>query len=78
MTKRRFLTRHARIRVDERLGFDLTRERQKQIVQQIKNGKATLIKRQGAQKFVYRVNLDGVSLKVVYHKATQSIITVLT
>ena len=57
-TQKPRLTKHAQRRIAERLPFALTRDMRKQIAEQIKNGKAQIIKRHSIKKAVWRVFIN--------------------
>ena len=68
---------HARRRFGERMGVTLTRKMHHDLVQRIREGKATFVERQSNRITLWRMNVKGESCVVVYDKARGNIVTVL-
>lgn len=66
---------HFKFRFKERVGYEITDEKFNHIKENItKNGKYLY---KGESGGVYKYNLDGVDLKIVYDITTNALITVL-
>lgn len=68
---------HARRRCLERLGFQLTREMERQLVHDIQYGNARFIARQSLTISIFLVRLNGCQTFVVYDKQHKQIVTIM-
>lgn len=68
---------HARQRASERFGVDLSLKACKQIVKQIKAGKAVILAYLDNDRKQYLVNYEGTDMRVIYDPNVQELITVL-
>ena len=68
---------HAKRRAMERLGFNLNKAARKELINRIQLGKLKFLYRQSVRVTVWRDNINGEDIDVVYDKARHCIITFL-
>lgn len=68
---------HARRRMRQRFGIEMGQVRRRMIVQAIQAGKAEFLGRQSCRVTLWRVEVDGAKLSVVYDNKRKEIVTVL-
>lgn len=69
--------KHAKRRFKARLGLRLTPKLYAAMIQNIQDGDAELVEKQSNRVSIFKVELDGNKLSVVYDKNTKAIVTVL-
>lgn len=68
---------HFKQRASERYRVELNHEGRRKIVSDIKNGKAEFVRSQSNRVTHWKVNVDGVTMYVLYDKERHSLITAL-
>jgi len=68
---------HAKRRFKARLGLKLTPKLYASMIQDIQGGQAELVDKQSNRVSIFRLEVDGHTVKVVYDKHTKAIVTVL-
>lgn len=68
---------HARRRLKERFGIDLTRKLRRQIKDDIRRGRCQVLTRPSNRVTMYLVDVKGISMRVAYDRQRKEIITVL-
>lgn len=74
--RRKGYLRHVRRRSQERLGVKLNKNQYNQLVQKIKKGNGTFVKKKSANVSVWRLKVDKHEVRCVYDKRIQAIITI--
>lgn len=78
ITLKRGVRQHARKRCWQRLGFNLSRKMEKQIIGTIKKKKHILIgKCENPNRILCDVDMEGRTIRVVYDKDLDQVVTVL-
>lgn len=68
---------HARRRMRQRFGIELGEVRRRSIVQAIQSGRARFVRRQSCRVTLWRVEVDGVEVAIVYDSKRKEIVTIL-
>ena len=77
MSKRKSNWSHVKYRSLERLGFEITTDTERRIVQQIQDGEAQHIEKQSSNRSLWRVQVNDHECDVVYDKKRSQLITIL-
>ena len=75
--KRRNQIKHARRRFKDRFDISLNDNQYKQLINRIKKGKATFVRRQSNRVSLWDIDFEGHLIRVVYDKKTSVIVTAL-
>lgn len=75
--KSRALFLHAKKRAKERFGFELNRDKHRDIVSMIQGNSAKFVEKQSNRVSVWDVEYHGILMRVVYDKSRGQIITLL-
>jgi hypothetical protein len=76
MTKATAQKQHARRRFRDRLGVCLTKNKHRELVNQIRAGKLAMVKEQSKRVKLYRATISGEEVNLVYDATRSLIITV--
>ena len=68
---------HAKRRALERYGLDINRRRMKEIVVLLQAGLAEFLERQSCRISLWKMNIDGVDVRVVYDNKRKTIVSFL-
>ena len=75
--KRRNQIKHARRRFEKRFNISLNDNQYKQLINIIRKGKATFVKKQSNRVSLWDLEFEGHQIRVVYDKKTKAIVTAL-
>lgn len=68
---------HVKRRGMERFGIFLSKRDQQQIIRIIREGKAILLRKESNTKSHYKIEYEGILMRVVYTKAHKCLLTVI-
>ncbi len=77
LSKKKAQEAHARRRAAERFGVHLTREAEQEILDKIRSGKATFIRKESNRVSLFGVIFTGKETVVVYDRSRKTIVTLM-
>ena len=69
--------KHAKLRALQRYDIDFTRTEHDALVRRIQNGEGQFVERQSHRISVFKIDVQGQTVKVVYDKQRKTIVTFL-